>query len=56
MKTKTVSMEDKVVIWIDESYKRGYLNAVRLVESGLKAGLPSSVVLDIVRDSIKEVK
>lgn len=56
MKTKTVSMEDEVVVWIDESYKRGYLNALRLVEKGLKDGLPSSVVLGIVRNSIKEVK
>lgn len=56
MKTKTVSMEDEVVVWIDESYKRGYLNAVRLIENGLKSGLSYPVVLGIVRNSIKEVK
>lgn len=52
MKDKAVTMDEMV----DEVFKRGYLHSIKLVENGLKSGLPTSLVLDIVRDSIDEVK
>lgn len=52
MNTNAVTMDELV----DEAFRRGYLHSIKLIEGGIKSGLPASVVLDIVLDSIEEVK